>query len=175
MALDNYEIEFFRDNQGVPEVRLQSNEPHVIYDSQIILTCLPSETAESRVIIFGMTEIDISEEISSSISFKVDYNHGVVYFHEGLEGNSINVTYYGKGKKLFYDSRIKLTDEEGNWDSSTLSQFEKELAEKYRATQFLSINEPTTVKEQNIQTIVAKEGTTIPNQYLKLGTMIVVY
>ena len=56
-----------------------------------------------------------------------------------------------------------------------LKDLEDEIAEKYRATQFPDNNSPTSVKEQNIQTIVAKEGTTIPTKYLKLGTMIVVY
>ena len=174
MAIDAYEIQYFYDEFGKPKAQQISNEPHIIYDSQVVLQCIPSETPY-RVQINGFTEINMRLDIEEVNQFKVDYVSGILYFHEGIEGNAVNVNYYGRGKKLLYDTRVKLTNEEGNWESTTLKDLEDEIAEKYRATQFPDNNSPTSVKEQNIQTIVAKEGTTIPTKYLKLGTMIVVY
>jgi hypothetical protein len=80
--------------------------------------------------------------------------------------------YYGRGIKLLYDTRVKVTDENNNWNANTLKQLIDEIATDYRTTEF--ITDIQTTKAQNVQVIIANEGVTIPNQYLKLGTWIVV-
>jgi len=169
---NSYEIELNRDQQGNPITVAIYDEPHTIYDSQIILAQIPSESAIYRVLITGKTEININEEITLVTQFKVDYKNGVVYFHSGLEGNAVTVhLYYGRGIKLLYDTRVKITSNQ-DFNSTTLHDLIDEIATDYRTTEF--ITDIQTTKAQNVQVIIANEGVTIPNQYLKLGTWIVV-
>lgn len=103
----SYEIELNRDpNTGEPILLYISNESHVVYDTQVVLGQIPSETAQSRVQITDMTEIALQELISSSTQFKVDYNNGVVYFHSSKENSTVNISYYGRGMKRIYDDRM---------------------------------------------------------------------
>lgn len=170
-----YEIELNRDINGNPITVAIYDEPHTIYDSQIVLAQIPSESATYRVLITGMTEININSEITLATQFKVDYKNGVIYFDPTLEGTSkIIHLYYGRGIKQLHDTRVKLTDENNYWDATTLKQLIDEIAQNYRTTQYLDPNTPDTIVSQNVRLIICEEGNTIPAGSLPLGTIVVV-
>lgn len=169
-----YEVELNRDSNGNPRVIGIINETHIIYDSHIVLKQIPSDTAEYRVLITGKTEININEEITNITQFKVDYKHeGTVYFHPNLEGTSITINlYYGRGIKLLYDTRVKLTDENNYWTSTTLKKWIDEIAQNYKSIQY--IDDLHTITCQNSTNIICEEGTTINVGEQKQGTVIYV-
>ena len=44
------------------------------------------------------------------LSYYVDYNNGVIYFHQANAGVFVNVSYYGRGFRLIHASRIVMED-----------------------------------------------------------------
>lgn len=54
-------------------------------------------------------EVDNFNRITEQ-SYYVDYNNGVVYFHQTKGASIVNVTYYGRGFKLIRSSRIVMDD-----------------------------------------------------------------
>lgn len=54
-------------------------------------------------------EVDNFSRITEQ-SYYVDYNNGVVYFHQTKGASIVNVTYYGRGFKLIRSSRIVMED-----------------------------------------------------------------
>ena len=54
-------------------------------------------------------EVDNFNRITEQ-SYYVDYNNGVVYFHQTKGASIVNVTYYGRGFKLIRSSRIVMED-----------------------------------------------------------------
>ena len=54
-------------------------------------------------------EVDNFNRITEQ-SYYVDYNNGVVYFHQTKGASVVNVTYYGRGFKLIRSSRIVMDD-----------------------------------------------------------------
>lgn len=169
----SYEIELNKDENGDPVTRFIENEPHTIYDNVVILAQIPSESGTNRVLINEMTEININDEITSASQFKVAYKDGIVYFHSTLEGTNITIaSYYGRGIKRVYDARIKIQDEEGNWDSTTLKALLNEFAIRYRSREY--IDDLHTNISQSVHVVICKEGTTIDAGNLRLGTIVVV-
>lgn len=69
----------------------------------IVLKQIPDEL--ERVIIQGYKEVFDVERMKVH-EFKVDYEHGIVYFHPKAVGKTIVVEYYGKGYELISASRI---------------------------------------------------------------------
>lgn len=69
----------------------------------IVLKQIPDEL--ERVIIQGYKEVFDVERMKVH-EFKVDYEHGIVYFHPKAIGKTIVVEYYGKGYELISASRI---------------------------------------------------------------------
>ncbi len=120
-----YEINLNTIN-GEPVSIAVHSERHIIYDSQIQLAQIPDEFY--KVNITGKIERTITETLKNSSDFKVNYKHGVVYFYPSLEGKSITInSYYGKGIKLLYDDRVKVTDLKGSWKSTNLKDLLVEI------------------------------------------------
>lgn len=71
--------------------------------SFIVLKQIPDEL--ERVTIHGYKEVFDVERMKVH-EFKVDYEHGIVYFHPKAIGKTIVVEYYGKGYELISASRI---------------------------------------------------------------------
>ena len=66
-------------------------------------------------------EVDNFNRITEQ-SYYVDYNNGVVYFHQTKGASIVNVTYYGRGFKLIRSSRIVMDDGTKLTDALTQSQ-----------------------------------------------------
>lgn len=72
------------------------NETKQVVEGKIPLEGLPDE--QYRVAINGYVEIGIKDRIDSPNKFKCDYTHGVLYFDQSKNGESINITkYYSRG------------------------------------------------------------------------------
>ena len=54
-------------------------------------------------------EVDDFSRITEQ-SYYVDYNNGVVYFHQSKGATVVEVVYYGRGFKLIHSSRIAMED-----------------------------------------------------------------
>lgn len=103
-----------------------NNESRVVYDAQIPLAQIPDEFY--RVVISGKAEISLRSKIENTNQFKVDYKNAIVYLHPDLEGQSVTIdTYYGKGIKLLFASRVKIEDLAGNWTSTNLESLVGEI------------------------------------------------
>ena len=70
-------------------------------------------------------EVDNFNRITEQ-SYYVDYNNGVVYFHQTKGASIVNVTYYGRGFKLIRSSRIVMDD--GTKLTDALAQFQVQTA-----------------------------------------------
>lgn len=124
-----YEIELNRDSNLNPITVIIQNEPHVIYDSQVLLAQLPSESA--KVVISGKYEQTINAPLGNTNEFKVDYKNAIVYFHPDLEGTSVNISVYaGRGIKYLHASRVKLEDLDNLFNSIHVEGGMKELAQR---------------------------------------------
>jgi hypothetical protein len=124
-----FELELNRDSNGNPITVLIYNEPHVVYDSQVLLAQLPSESA--KVVITGMYEQKINTELGNATEFKVDYGSSIVYFHPDLEGTSVNISVYaGRGIKYLYAQRVKLEDLDNLFTSIHVEGGMKELVQR---------------------------------------------
>ena len=66
-------------------------------------------------------EVDNFNRITEQ-SYYVDYNNGVVYFHQTKGASIVNITYYGRGFKLIRSSRIVMDDGTKLTDALTQSQ-----------------------------------------------------
>ncbi len=93
------------DNQGNPVSVTIENETKQVVNGKIPLDGIPDE--QYRVFIDNMFEIDIRDKIDSPEKFKCDYTHGVLYFSQELNGQSININkYYSKGHFFIPASRV---------------------------------------------------------------------
>jgi len=93
------------DNQGNPVSVTIENETKQVVNGKIPLDGIPDE--QYRVFIDNMFEIDIRDKIDSPEKFKCDYTHGVLYFSQELNGQSININkYYSKGQFFIPASRV---------------------------------------------------------------------
>ena len=70
-------------------------------------------------------EVDNFNRITEQ-SYYVDYNNGVVYFHQTKGASIVNVTYYGRGFKLIRSSRIVMED--GTTLTEAIAQSQMQVA-----------------------------------------------
>lgn len=99
------------DEEGKLTTILRENEAHTITKGKVILEEIPDY--KQRVFITNHVEIDIKQKIVQDFQFKVDYPHGIIYFHTSREGQEINIDrYYGRGQFYTPAQRIytKLND-----------------------------------------------------------------
>lgn len=57
-----------------------------------------------------MYEVMDTSDIKDELAYKVDYPHGIVYFHPNKGGEQVSITYYGRGLQLIHSSRILVDD-----------------------------------------------------------------
>ena len=100
------------DNYGNPksihinnEVQQVSPTHHVIQLAQI-----PDEYYRARFVAEGidgwLIEVRNLRELKNINNYYVDYNHGIVYFHEEMAGRLVRADYYGRGVMFLSDTRI---------------------------------------------------------------------
>ena len=100
------------DNYGNPksihinnEVQQVSATHHVIQLAQI-----PDEYYRARFVAEGINgwliEVRNLRELKNINNYYVDYNHGIVYFHEEMAGRLVRADYYGRGVMFLSDTRI---------------------------------------------------------------------
>ena len=81
------------------------NESYRVVNDKILLNQIPDELF--KVVITGMDEIRKDKSINLSTQYKVDYDNGLVYFHQSKEGSFITISmYYGRGMVYIDKSRI---------------------------------------------------------------------
>lgn len=83
-------------------------------------------------------EVDNFNRITEQ-SYYVDYNNGVVYFHQTKGASIVNVTYYGRGFKLIRGSRIVMDD--GTKLTDALAQFQVQTASSAGSETEMSLQE----------------------------------
>ena len=100
------------DNYGNPksihinnEVQQVSATHHIIQLAQI-----PDEYYRARFVAEGINgwliEVRSLRELKNINNYYVDYNHGIVYFHEEMAGRLVRADYYGRGVMFLSDARI---------------------------------------------------------------------
>lgn len=100
------------DNYGNPksihinnEVQQVSVTHHIIQLAQI-----PDEYYRARFVAEGINgwliEVRNLRELKNINNYYVDYNHGIVYFHEEMAGRLVRADYYGRGVMFLSDTRI---------------------------------------------------------------------
>ena len=100
------------DNYGNPksihinnEVQQVSVTHHIIQLAQI-----PDEYYRARFVAEGidgwLIEVRNLRELKNINNYYVDYNHGIVYFHEEMAGRLVRADYYGRGVMFLSDTRI---------------------------------------------------------------------
>lgn len=83
-------------------------------------------------------EVDNFNRITEQ-SYYVDYNNGVVYFHQTKGASIVNVTYYGRGFKLIRSSRIVMED--GTKLTDALAQSQVQTASSVGSETEMSLQE----------------------------------
>lgn len=83
-------------------------------------------------------EVDNFNRITEQ-SYYVDYNNGVVYFHQTKGASIVNVTYYGRGFKLIRSSRIVMDD--GTKLTDALAQSQVQTASSVGSETEMSLQE----------------------------------
>lgn len=107
-------IQWEENPDGTRKTTQVTNEEIKIVNNKAILNWKPSKydrVTLSSIVIKNSTvdfvEIDLSEEITTIDKFKVNYDNGIIYFHENLDGFTLNVsTYFSEGQILYHVSRI---------------------------------------------------------------------
>ena len=122
-----YETELRQDENGNPIVEIILNEEHQVLDNRFPLNEIPDPV--ERVQITGLSELtDPNSAITTATQFKVDYDIGFVTVHSSLEGTTVTVARYGgRGGKLLFDNRVRITDEGNDCTSTTLSALTGEI------------------------------------------------
>lgn len=105
-------------------------------------------------------EVDNFNRITEQ-SYYVDYNNGVVYFHQTKGASIVNVTYYGRGFKLIRSSRIVMDD--GTKLTDALAQSQVQTASSVGSETEMSLQEQIDTvckfvrKQQKIIEMLAEE------------------
>ncbi len=147
---DYLQIIWRTDSNGNKQSIQITNENHKVVGNRIILREIPDPL--NRVDISGKSEIDINAELTSNSYYKVDYNSGMIYFHDDDEGKSINVNeYFGRGYIQMFGERIIFQDEDGLYSVENVEDALKEVMEK------VNINESTI--SDNYNTLDSKINT----------------
>lgn len=100
------------DNYGNPksihinnEVQQVSVTHHIVQLAQI-----PDEYYRAKFVVEGINgwliEVRNLRELKNINNYYVDYNHGIVYFHEEMAGRLVRADYYGRGVMYLSDARI---------------------------------------------------------------------
>lgn len=103
---DPIKIQLNYDNEGKPISKEMQPETHTIINNKITLIQIPDEFY--RVVVNGMTELHSYDDSPiQPNNFRVNYQNGLVTFHNSLEGQTIIVNkYWGRGIILTPATRI---------------------------------------------------------------------
>lgn len=85
-----------------------------VYNGKALLSEIPNRF--EKVIVTGLLQ-PMKEVLSGDLSentYRVDYTHGVVFFHAKIEAQYLVFKYMGRGAQFFPASRIYLHDGKGN-------------------------------------------------------------
>ena len=100
------------DDYGNPKSIHINNEIQQVSPTHNIiqLAQIPDEYHRARFVAEGidgwLIEVRSLRELKNIDNYYVDYNHGVVYFHEEMAGRLIRADYYGRGVMFLSDTRI---------------------------------------------------------------------
>lgn len=105
-----------------------------------------------------MYEVFNVSDIKDDLAYKVDYSHGIVYFHDNKRGESVSIKYYGRGMQLIHASRIMFNDgamledfisENANKRDLAVAQYENnDINDIYNEIDFLK-GQISLLKKQN--------------------------
>lgn len=93
------------------------SEPVIVANKMWFLSEIPD--LYNRVVISGLVETQST--IVNSGQYYVDYNRGIVFFHDDQDGLSFTASYYGKGIISIYASRV-LSQDGGGSVTGTLQE-----------------------------------------------------
>ena len=114
------------DDYGNPKSIHINNEIQQISPTHNIiqLAQIPDEYHRARFVAEGINgwliEVRSLRELKNIDNYYVDYNHGVVYFHEEMAGRLVRADYYGRGVMFLSDTRI--FHKRGNSFATTLDE-----------------------------------------------------
>ena len=100
------------DDYGNPKSIHINNEIQQVSPTHNIiqLAQIPDEYHRARFVAEGidgwLIEVRSLRELKNIDNYYVDYNHGVVYFHEEMAGRLVRADYYGRGVMFLSDTRI---------------------------------------------------------------------
>lgn len=99
--------------RGTPIDPFKSKKETIFIESNYaLLSEIPNRY--DRVKVTGLktewVETDDREHLEENY-FWVDYTHGMVYFHGGHQGKTVNIEYTGEGIRMFPDSRVYFSGE----------------------------------------------------------------
>lgn len=86
-------------------------ESMTVESYRVLLTEIPNRFNRVRISYRGNLMYETEDGFLSENTFRVTYEDGTVYFHESMEGKTIQIEYFGEGVLLFPDSRVYHTSD----------------------------------------------------------------
>lgn len=120
MSIINYSDPLFIDYHTDPDTGdkitiSRSNEPHIVTNAMFMLDYIPNEFNHTQIYngVTLLTEIKLSQQITSATEYKVDYTIGKVYVHTSLEAVGLVCSYYSRGIIYYPSSRVMYDNDPG--------------------------------------------------------------
>jgi hypothetical protein len=128
-------IEWNQNEYGKRITTEVTNESIKVMGNQAVLTYKPAYFFRIHIddkVINGTTvvfnEIALEKPIQNIGDFKCNYNNGMLYFNENIEGNTLNVnSYHSEGLILYDANRITYRDSQG------IVHFISEMSDEFQA------------------------------------------
>ena len=152
------------DNYGNPKSIHINNEIQQISPTHnvIQLAQVPDEYYRVKFIAEGidgwLLEVRNLRELENINQFYVDYNHGIVYFHEEMAGRLVRADYYGRGVMFLSDARI--FHKSGDSFATTLDEVLEKSKDAFKLLESTGgLNEAIELLDQK-----AQEGTDVADR-----------
>lgn len=99
------------DDDGSVITIKRTDERKQITHRHVVLEDIPHpyqalEIKTNSVWVAKFKEVPLHETIKSIDEYKLDYTQGKIWFHWKLEGEYVDITYYGTGYEMIHSSRV---------------------------------------------------------------------
>ncbi|GAA0346845.1 hypothetical protein GCM10008931_42630 [Oceanobacillus oncorhynchi subsp. oncorhynchi] len=103
----------FRRRRGNPLSPFEEIKESMTVESyRVLLTEIPNRLNRVKISYRGKLMHETEDGFLDENTFRVTYEDGTIYFHESMEGKTIQIEYFGEGVLLFPDSRVYHTSDE---------------------------------------------------------------